>query len=190
MALSAVFCGSCRQRLLPLFASHKQRRFSRAVSSGRQQLVILGTGWAGYSVLRSVDKALFDVIVVSPRNHFLFTPLLASTTVGTLEFRSIIEPVRNAGFRDEHHFHLSNAVGLDPSRRLVTCRSMLDGHEYEISYDKLVIAVGGRANTFGVPGVEKHAFFLKVRNCTLWALNVDEQKKEKDKKVEGDIILP
>lgn len=30
----------------------------------------------------------------SPRNHMLFTPLLASTTVGTLEFRSIAEPVR------------------------------------------------------------------------------------------------
>ena len=71
--------------------------------------MILGTGWGSYSVLRSVNKKLFDVIVISPRNHFLFTPLLASTTVGTLEFRSIIEPVRNTGFRDEHHFHLSHA---------------------------------------------------------------------------------
>ena len=60
----------------------------------RERLVILGTGWGSYSVLRKVDKRRFDAIVVSPRNHFLFTPLLASTTVGTLEFRSIIEPVR------------------------------------------------------------------------------------------------
>ena len=60
----------------------------------RKRLVILGTGWGSYSVLRKVDKKLFDAIVISPRNHFLFTPLLASTTVGTLEFRSIIEPVR------------------------------------------------------------------------------------------------
>lgn len=60
----------------------------------REKLVILGTGWGSYSVLKKVDKKLYDVIVISPRNHFLFTPLLASTTVGTLEFRSIIEPVR------------------------------------------------------------------------------------------------
>lgn len=60
----------------------------------RERLVILGTGWGSYSVLKKVDKKLYDVIVISPRNHFLFTPLLASTTVGTLEFRSIIEPVR------------------------------------------------------------------------------------------------
>ena len=60
----------------------------------RERLVILGTGWGSYSVLKKVDKKRFDAIVISPRNHFLFTPLLASTTVGTLEFRSIIEPVR------------------------------------------------------------------------------------------------
>lgn len=48
----------------------------------RTTLVILGTGWGGYSLLRNINKKLFDVICISPRNHFLFTPLLASTTVG------------------------------------------------------------------------------------------------------------
>ena len=50
----------------------------------RTKLVILGTGWGGYSLLRNINKKLFDVICISPRNHFLFTPLLASTTVGKL----------------------------------------------------------------------------------------------------------
>ena len=44
--------------------------------------MILGTGWSGYSLLKNIKKKDFDVIVISPRNHFLFTPLLASTTVG------------------------------------------------------------------------------------------------------------
>ena len=48
----------------------------------RKRLVILGSGWGGYSLLRTVDKKVFDVICITPRNHFLFTPLLASTTVG------------------------------------------------------------------------------------------------------------
>jgi len=129
----------------------------------RKKLIILGTGWAGYSLLKHVNKKLFDVFVVSPRNHFLFTPLLASTTVGTLEFRSIIEPIRNHGFRDERHFHLSRAVGLDMQKRIISCQSQLDStRKYNLSYDRLVIAVGALSNTFGVPGVEKHAFFLKV----------------------------
>ena len=138
------------------------RRFSS--QQERKKLVILGTGWAGYSLLKHVDKQLFDAVVVSPRNHFLFTPLLASTTVGTLEFRSIIEPVRNHGFRNEHHFHLSRAIDLDMQRRNITCQSELDStKQYKLSYDRLVIAVGSLSNTFNVPGVEKYAFFLKVR---------------------------
>ena len=35
-----------------------------------------------------------DVTMVSPSNYFNFTPLLASCSVGTLEFRSAVEPVR------------------------------------------------------------------------------------------------
>lgn len=129
----------------------------------RKKLVILGTGWGSYSVLKNVDKKLFDVIVVSPRNHFLFTPLLASTTVGTLEFRSIIEPVRNSGFRNEHHFHLSYAREVDVERQLVHCESALDpGKRYEVSYDILVIGVGAVPNDFGIAGVKDYAYFLKV----------------------------
>ena len=129
----------------------------------RKKLVILGTGWAGYSLLKHVDKTLFDAVVVSPRNHFLFTPLLASTTVGTLEFRSIIEPIRNYGFRNEHNFHLSRAIDLDMQRRRITCQSELDStKQYKLAYDRLVIAVGSLSNTFNVPGVEENAFFLKV----------------------------
>lgn len=127
----------------------------------RQRLVILGTGWGSYSVLKQIDKKLFDVIVVSPRNHFLFTPLLCSTTVGTLEFRSIIEPVRNTGFRDEHHFQQAEAVELLPDEHKVVCKSTLNGDRYDLKYDKLVIGVGAVSNTFGVPGVYDHSFFLK-----------------------------
>lgn len=127
----------------------------------RKKLVILGTGWGGYSLLRNINKKLFDVVVISPRNHFLFTPLLASTTVGTLEFRSIIEPVRNTHFRDEHHFQLAKAVELQPDRQVVVCQSVLNSQKYEVSYDMLVMAVGARSNTFNVPGVQENAFFLK-----------------------------
>ena len=139
-------------------------------SDAKQKLVILGTGWGSYSVLRSIKKSkrlskLFSVVVISPRNHFLFTPLLASTTVGTLEFRSIIEPVRNTGFRDEHDFHLSYATGLDVEKKVVRCESALhQGSTYQVPYDKLVIGVGAVSNDFGISGVKDHAFFLKVRH--------------------------
>ncbi|KAH9525427.1 Internal alternative NAD(P)H-ubiquinone oxidoreductase A1, mitochondrial [Bulinus truncatus] len=156
-----------RKKLLQMKEiTKKLRSFSTAASDDklvkRKSLVILGTGWSGYSILKTIDKKLYDVIVVSPRNHFLFTPLLASTTVGTLEFRSIIEPVRNTGFRDSTHYHLSYATRLDPDAQKIHCTSVLKpSHQYPLHYDALVIGVGAFTNTFGVPGVQEHAFFLK-----------------------------
>lgn len=54
-------------------------------------MVVLTTGTfelsCVYFAAREINKERYDVTVVSPRNHFLFTPLLPSTTVGTLEFR-------------------------------------------------------------------------------------------------------
>lgn len=61
----------------------------------KKKVVVLGTGWAGTSLLKDLDASLYDVQVVSPRNYFAFTPLLPSVTCGTVEARSIVEPVRN-----------------------------------------------------------------------------------------------
>jgi NADH:ubiquinone reductase (non-electrogenic) len=36
----------------------------------------------------------YDIVVVSPRNYFLYTPLLPAVATGTMEERSIVEPVR------------------------------------------------------------------------------------------------
>ncbi|KAL5520756.1 hypothetical protein ACEPAF_2759 [Sanghuangporus sanghuang] len=58
------------------------------------QLVILGSGWGVYEVLRGVDKKRCDVTMISASSHFNFTSLLASRAVGTLEFRCVVEPVR------------------------------------------------------------------------------------------------
>lgn len=59
------------------------------LDTGRPRLLILGTGWAAARLLRDIDPKLYDVTVISARNHMVFTPLLASATVGTLEARSV-----------------------------------------------------------------------------------------------------
>ena len=37
----------------------------------------------------------YDLTLVSPRNYFLYTPLLPSAATGTVEPRSIVDPVRS-----------------------------------------------------------------------------------------------
>lgn len=124
----------------------------------RSRLLILGGGFAGYRLARGVSSKAYEVILVSPRNHFLFTPLLPSTTVGTIEFRSIIEPLRAA--QKNLTFFQAAADSIDVQRRLVHCAPE-HGEPFSLPYDLLAICVGAKTNTFGVPGVAEHAVFLK-----------------------------
>jgi hypothetical protein len=53
-----------------------------------------GTGWASHSFVKLASTYDLRIVVVSPVNHFVFTPMLASAAVGTVEYRSMTEPIR------------------------------------------------------------------------------------------------
>lgn len=133
--------------------------FSVNQVSQKPSVVVLGCGFAAFSFLKKIDLKSYRVVLVSPRNHFLFTPLLPSSTVGTVEFRSIIEPVRVA--RPEIEFYQAFCTGIDVKAKTIRCEGVSDGKVFQHSYDTLVIAVGAVSNTFGIPGVERHALFLR-----------------------------
>ncbi len=118
------------------------------------RLVVLGTGFASFSLLKRIDTSCHHVTVVSPRNHFLFTPLLPSTTVGTIEFRSIIEPVRTARYDIE--FLQASCSRIDTEKHSVIC-----GVSFSLPYDLLLIGVGSSGNTYGIPGVLENCLPLK-----------------------------
>eukprot|EP01100_Stratorugosa_tubuloviscum_P004151 TRINITY_DN202_c0_g2_i2.p1 TRINITY_DN202_c0_g2~~TRINITY_DN202_c0_g2_i2.p1 ORF type:complete len:439 (+),score=183.58 TRINITY_DN202_c0_g2_i2:162-1478(+) len=146
----------------------------------KKKLVVLGCGWAGFRVAKEVNKKDYEVTVVSPRNHFLFTPLLPSTTVGTLEFRCIIEPVRNIkGIT----FFQASAKKLNYEESVIECESVFGQEDrFKLNYDELVIAVGAHNQTFGIPGVLENAFFLKelehARNIRMRILYLLEKASE------------
>jgi len=157
---------------------------------GRERVVILGSGWAGYSLCRRLDHKKYQVVIVSPRSYFVFTPLLASTAVGTLEFRTALEPIRNrrnkAAFVQGWGFDvdlynktitIEEAIA-DPNQSLALTASRHEGKDetqlqlekvsktrkgqlFDLKYDKLVIAVGAYMQTFNTPGVRENANFLK-----------------------------
>lgn len=138
---------------------------SREVNN-RKKVLVLGTGWAGTSFLKNLKDSSYDVQVVSPRNYFAFTPLLPSVTCGTVEARSIVEPIRNLVRKKnvDIHFWEAECVRIDPQNKKVFCRSNLETNgkkEFSVDYDYLVIALGARANTFNTPGVEENCHFLK-----------------------------
>lgn len=137
-----------------------------AAGDDSEKVVILGSGWAALSALRKCASPGKSVVVVSPRPHFLYTPLLASSSVGTITLRSACEPLRElveaaAARCAGATFVRADARGVDLAARKVRATAGAAGMELEISYDKLVIAVGSQPNTFGIPGVKEHGLFMK-----------------------------
>lgn len=90
----------------------------------KPRVVVLGTGWAACRFLKGIDTKVYDVVCISPRNHMVFTPLLASTCVGTLEFRSVAEPVsriQTALAKDPNsYFYLASCTGVDTDKHEVS----------------------------------------------------------------------
>jgi len=140
------------------------------------------SSWAGFALSRELDKNKFQPVIVSPRPYFVFTPLLASTAVGTLEFRTTIESVRARRSGVEFIQGWGNDVNFDEKRIRIeeTASTQLPdpipsnstsnkkeenilpkGQLFDLAYDKLVVAVGCYSQTFGTPGIRENAFFLK-----------------------------
>jgi len=129
----------------------------------KPKLVILGSGWGAVGLIKKLNPDNYHIILISPANYFLFTPLLPSATVGTVELRSLVEPIRKILSRVRAHFLEATAESVDFANKLVEVRDTdADGkpRNFYVPYDKLVIAVGSAQNTHGVDGIE-HCHFLK-----------------------------
>nr|XP_043609639.1 external alternative NAD(P)H-ubiquinone oxidoreductase B2, mitochondrial-like [Erigeron canadensis] len=130
----------------------------------KKRVVVLGTGWAGTSFLRNLKNPSYDVQVISPRNYFAFTPLLPSVTVGTVEARSVVEPIRNIVRKKNVNvdYFEAECFKIDAQNKKVYCRSTKNQEEeFVVDYDYLVVAMGARVNTFNTPGVEENCLYLK-----------------------------
>jgi len=133
----------------------------------KKRIVILGSGWAAVSILRELDQTAYEVVVVSPRNYFLFTPLLPSVTVGTLDPRSVVESIRRTFKRSgasDVQFINAECSSINHEKNTITCKDVTgDGKvdTFDLNYDLLVVAVGSENATFDTPGVMQHCHFLK-----------------------------
>lgn len=134
------------------------------IGNGKTHLVILGSGWGATTLLKHLHKDEYNITVISPTNHFLFTPLLPAAAVGTLSVQSLTEPIRLLCRRKKARFLEGAARDIVYDERLIEVRSEDDkgnAIEYYIPYDKVVIAAGAKSRTYGVPGLE-NCFFFKT----------------------------
>jgi NADH dehydrogenase len=84
-------------------------------------VVILGSGWGGYTLSRKISSSKYDCTIISPRSYFVFTPLLTDTAAGNLDFSSIVEPVRD--HKTKVDFIQAAARSVDLKKKVVMCEA-------------------------------------------------------------------
>jgi NADH dehydrogenase len=147
-----------------------------------KRVVILGGGFGGLYTARSLQRLLRDtddaaVTLISRDNFFVMTPLLFEAGSGILEPRHAVNPIRTLFRSKQVQFVQAEIKRIDLDGRKVWVR-IEGGDLHEISYDHLVIALGGMTNTKLVPGSE-HAMTFKTMGDAIFFRNHAIQRFER-----------
>lgn len=150
----------------------------------REKIIIIGGGFAGLQLAKSLNNKNKKVILLDRVNHHMFQPLFYQVACGRIEpsnisfpFRKIFQQSRNTQFR------LTEVREIDPVHHKVIT------DEAEFTYDKLIIATGCKTNFFGNKDLEGKAFAMKntqeaisIRNHVLMTFEklIIEKKRSDD----------
>lgn len=124
--------------------------------------------------------------------------MLAGASVGTVDFKSIIVPIRE--INPKARYLEAAATEIDVDNQTVNCVSIVcegnscETEEFSLEYDRLIYTVGAQTTTFGTPGVEEYCNYLKqvgdamqiknaIVNCFESAnlpLEMSEEEKENE----------
>ncbi len=122
----------------------------------REKIIIIGGGFAGLQLAKTLNNKNKKVIVLDKVNHHMFQPLFYQVACGRIEpsnisfpFRKIFQESRNTQFR------LTDVKEIIPSQNKVIT------DEAEFTYDKLIIATGCKTNFFGNKDLESKAYGMK-----------------------------
>lgn len=129
------------------------------------RVVILGGGFGGASTARELERVLarshdVEVTLVSHGNYLLFTPMLAEVASSALEPQHISAPLRATAPRTI--FRRAEVEAVDTVEQVVWLGTAAGAPAERLTYDHLVVALGGIPDFRGLPGVEEHAFTLKT----------------------------
>ncbi len=124
--------------------------------NGGKRVVIIGGGFAGINLAKSLRKSDFQIVMIDRQNYHAFQPLLYQVSTAGLEPDSIAYPIRKILKRlKDFHFRMATVREIDPEHKLI----ITDIGDLE--YDYLVIATGTRTNYFGNRAVEENAMPMK-----------------------------
>ncbi|MBT2508936.1 NAD(P)/FAD-dependent oxidoreductase [Streptomyces sp. ISL-98] len=126
----------------------------------RPRIVIVGAGFAGHQAARTLSRQIrqlrdpAEIVLLNPTDYFLYLPLLPQVAAGILEPRRVT--VSLPGTLPHVRLVLGEADRVDLEARTVHYTDP-EGDTGELTYDRLVLAVGSVNKLLPVPGVAEHA---------------------------------
>ncbi|MEV0778688.1 NAD(P)/FAD-dependent oxidoreductase [Streptomyces sp. NPDC050433] len=123
----------------------------------RSRIVVVGAGFAGFEAARTLSRRVRDkaeIVLLNPTDYFLYLPLLPQVAAGVLEPRRVT--VSLPGSLPRVRVVLGEAGHIDLKKRLVRYTGP-EGERGELTYDRLVLAVGSVNKLLPIPGVAEYA---------------------------------
>lgn len=121
-----------------------------------KRVVIVGAGFAGLKLARSLSEKHFQVVLIDKNNYHQFQPLFYQVATSGLEPSSISFPLRKIlQHKKNVHFRIATLSRVDwVGKSIATSIG-------KIEYDYLVLALGANTNFFGNENIKKHAIPMK-----------------------------
>ena len=147
--------------------------------AARTRVVVIGGGFGGLYLVKSLRRAAVDVTLIDRRNFHLFQPLLYQVATGGLSPANIAAPLRSVLQRQRNvQVLLGEVTGIDPTGRVWT------GQE-AIPFDTLVVAAGADNSYFGhehwrklAPGLKSLEDATEIRRRILTAFEAAERARD------------
>ena len=130
------------------------------MAQNQARILIIGGGFGG--LFTALDLAgAGEVTLVSPEDHFLFTPMLYEYLSGEVEAWHIAPQYKEL-IDERVRIIRGEVTGIDLGKREAT----LKGRESKLAYDVLIIAPGGITNYWNIEGAEEFALpFRKIAHA-------------------------
>jgi NADH dehydrogenase len=171
--------------MLRQFSYNKLISIFKRKEMSKQQIVILGGGFAGLQLARRLRNSNYEITLIDQYNFHQFQPLMYQVATGRLEPSSISFPLRKI-FQQKCNIHVRLAKITEVNTELQ--KVITDAGEF--LYDHLVIATGCTTNYFGNKNIEQFAFPMKstteaIALCNHILLNFEDALSATEEELPG-----